>query len=141
MNTMVPSIATLSCRLLLLAIPIILVLSPALSQTDSSKALRDSSVIVTPISRIDTSNGKKSFHETKSPWRAVAYSALLPGAGQLYNENYWKVPVIVGLAGYWVYEWVSLNSNYRDFRDQYSQSISPTLPDGDGHLRTIRDFY
>ena len=66
---------------------------------------------------------------------------MLPGAGQLYNENYWKVPVVAGLAGYWIYEWVSLNSKYKDFRDQYSQSITPTLPSGNGQFLRVRDFY
>ena len=72
---------------------------------------------------------------------AVGLSAILPGAGQIYTKNYWKVPVILGLGGYWVYEWIKLNNNYKDFRDRYSASIQAIPPDGDGQLRSIRDFY
>lgn len=31
-----------------------------------------------------------------SPTRAVWLSALMPGLGQLYNQRYWKLPIIVG---------------------------------------------
>ncbi|MGB5873775.1 MAG: DUF5683 domain-containing protein, partial [Bacteroidota bacterium] len=34
---------------------------------------------------------------SKSPGTALLLSALVPGAGQVYNESYWKVPIIVGL--------------------------------------------
>ena len=30
----------------------------------------------------------------KIPKRAGLYSAILPGAGQVYTKNYWKVPII-----------------------------------------------
>ena len=30
----------------------------------------------------------------KIPKRAALYSALLPGAGQVYTKKYWKVPII-----------------------------------------------
>ena len=31
---------------------------------------------------------------THSPQKAVKYSAIIPGLGQLYNRKWWKVPVI-----------------------------------------------
>jgi hypothetical protein len=79
--------------------------------------------------------------ETKSPWVAVGLSAALPGAGQVYTKNYWKVPVIWGLGGYWVYEWIKQNDKYRDFRDRYRQSITSTSPLGSDQLLGLRDFY
>jgi hypothetical protein len=95
----------------------------------------DSLLIVS--GRRDTAGG----HQTKSPWLAVGLSAALPGLGQIYNRSYWKVPLIWGLGGYWVYEWVHLNNNYRDFRDQYAGSISPSLPGGNNQFLQLRDFY
>jgi len=38
---------------------------------------------------IDT-NRLLSDEPLKSPWGAVARSAVLPGWGQVYNEQYWK---------------------------------------------------
>lgn len=77
----------------------------------------------------------------KSGWLAVGLSAVLPGAGQAYTENYWKIPVIWGLGGYWIYEWTRNNDRYRDFRDQYSQSMTLFPPYGDERLLNLREFY
>lgn len=65
---------------------------------------------------------------------ALGLSALLPGAGQIYTENYWKTPLIWGVCGYWIYEWIQLNNKYKDFRSRYQQNQS------DQYLR-LRDFY
>jgi Family of unknown function (DUF5683) len=50
---------------------------------DSLKARRDS------IYRLETIN----------PRRAALYSAILPGAGQVYNKKYWKVPLVYAALG------------------------------------------
>lgn len=86
-------------------------------------------------------DNQKEFRMAKSPLVAVGLSAILPGAGQIYTKNYWKAPVILGLGGYWVYEWIKLNNNYKDFRDRYYASIQAFPPNGDGQLLKDRDFY
>lgn len=51
------------------------------------------------------------------------YSSILPGLGQAYNRQYWKVPVvyaILGTAGYFI------NFNYKrysSYRQAYIQAI------------------
>jgi hypothetical protein len=42
---------------------------------------------------------KKDHH----PEKAGFYSAMLPGAGQLYNRKYWKIPIVFGALGASVY--------------------------------------
>src|SRR5271170_6668855 len=37
--------------------------------------------------------------ETINPHRAALYSAILPGAGQVYNKKYWKVPIVWAAIG------------------------------------------
>lgn len=86
-------------------------------------------------------NPKKPFKMKKEPWKAVAYSAVLPGAGQFYNESYWKIPVIWGLGGYFVYELIDNNNSYLDYKDQYLNSQTPENPDGNLSLKSLRDFY
>ena len=67
-------------------------------------------------------------------------SAVLPGAGQFYNESYWKVPVILGLGGYFLVEFLDNHELYRDYSDRYEASLG-TTPGGDPQLLTYREFY
>jgi len=79
-------------------------------------------------------------HKSKSPRKAMLFSALLPGAGQLYNESYWKVPVVVGFGIYFASQWLHNNRLYGDYRDQYAQSLLQN-PAGNSRLLQIREFY
>ena len=93
--------------------------------------------VVVQQKKIDTS----AYQPTKSPGKAMLFSAVLPGAGQFYNESYWKVPIVVGFGVYLVYNWIDNNKLYKDYRDQYKQSITPILPNGDPNLLADREFY
>ncbi len=62
-----------------------------------------------------------------SSGRAAIYSALLPGLGQAYNGEYWKIPVYyTGLlaAGYFVY---FNNLNYVRFKRIYAEATNPEI--------------
>jgi hypothetical protein len=63
-----------------------------------------------------------------NPKKAGLYSALIPGLGQLYNHNYWKVPVVyagLGVAGYF---FVTNLDNYQSYRKAYIGRISNPYP-------------
>ncbi|MBE2228289.1 MAG: hypothetical protein IAE93_13125 [Ignavibacteria bacterium] len=83
----------------------------------------------------------KKFRMKKSPTTAVLLSAVLPGAGQFYNESYWKVPIIGGLVGYFGYEYFRNNNLYKDYRNEYTASQTELNPNGDLNLKTLREFY
>lgn len=71
---------------------------------------------------------------SKSPIGAVLRSAVLPGLGQIYNESYWKAPVVWGFLGYFGYIWFDNNKDYKYGRDQFAAT-------GVEYWRTRRNFY
>jgi hypothetical protein len=79
------------------------------------------------------------YQPSKKPWVAVGLSAALPGLGQIYNKSYWKLPILWGLGGYWIYEWNLQNNRYQDFRQKYSASVAQHAPNNE--YLTQRDFY
>ena len=94
------------------------------------------------IAKKDTiKNENYEFQMTRSPWKAVLYSAVIPGAGQFYNQSYWKIPVIWGVGGYFIYEAIRNNNSYIDYRELYEGSISEINPNGDQRYKTLREFY
>ncbi|CUS96476.1 DUF5683 domain-containing protein [Candidatus Chrysopegis kryptomonas] len=93
---------------------------------------------LTAFSQADTLKSVKS-QKSKSPTKAMVLSALLPGLGQFYNESYWKIPVIYGLAGYFIYEFKQNDKNYRYYRDLFVQSLQ--ISGGDYRYKRLRDFY
>jgi len=80
-----------------------------------------------------------------NPKKSGLYSSILPGAGQFYNRQYWKIPIIyvgVGVAGYFL---VDNLKNYRDYRKIYIARLqgdrSDGLPYTDGDIKTLQDTY
>ncbi len=118
-------------------IPLFLFWCPAHSQ-DSAAIRSDTGRATVRLS--DSLPPPAAYHPKKSAWLAVGLSAVAPGAGQIYDANYWKAPVIWGLGGYWVYEWIHLNDKYREFRDAFDASLRASSS-GNSQYLTLRDFY
>jgi hypothetical protein len=72
--------------------------------------------------RVDTvqsrvANDSGAFHMTRSPLLALGLSAVIPGAGQLYLGQAWKLPIIYGLIGGFLYGAYVQNDRYKYTRD------------------------
>lgn len=53
------------------------------------------------MSQAERDSIDKRLHD--NPKKATLYSAILPGAGQVYNKKYWKVPIVytaIGIPAY-----------------------------------------
>jgi len=58
------------------------------------------------------------FHMSKSPLEAILLSAALPGAGQLYLGQAWKLPILYGLLGGFFYGEQIQNRRYHETIDE-----------------------
>ncbi len=59
---------------------------------------------------------KKDGYNPLTPARAAFYSAILPGLGQTYNKDYWKVPVVYGALAIPIYYYATNNTTYKKYR-------------------------
>lgn len=58
-----------------------------------------------------------------SPKKATTLSAILPGAGQIYNKKYWKVPVIYGAIGASLYFAFDQRNQFKDYKNAYLSRV------------------
>jgi hypothetical protein len=79
---------------IIIAVALLIAASNAMAQTTISSTMRDTTVVAA-----DTG----AFHMTKSPLEAVLLSAAIPGAGQVYLGQTWKLPILYGLIGGFAY--------------------------------------
>ena len=74
---------------------------------------------------INYNRGHEDTHTRAS--KATVYSLLLPGLGQIYNKEYWKIPVyytgLLFTASYYVH-W---NKNYHRYKRIYNEITDPDI--------------
>lgn len=78
----------------------------------------------------DTLSKKVSTH---SATRAMYFSMVLPGSGQIYNRKYWKVPLIYGGGYLLISSAISNGKSYLDFLEAYKLRT-------DGNASTIDKY-
>lgn len=101
------------------------------SQISSSDTSR---TILIPEVADTIQNPDTLFIMTKSPWGALARSAIVPGWGQFYNESYLKIPIVWGVLSWFAYNWIQNNREYINYRDLYISNPSTSN-------RRLREFY
>lgn len=79
---------------------------------------------------------EKEVKKEHSPHKATIYAMVLPGWGQIYNRQWWKLPILYGGIGATVYG-ISWNSKqYKKFKTAYmdyslyiqEKALNPDLP-------------
>ena len=75
-------------------------------------------------------DGTMNFQSDKhpDPGKATVYSILFPGMGQIYNGEYWKIPIYWGAIAGGVYFYSDNKRNYERYKWIYDQASS-TDPD------------
>ena len=59
------------------------------------------------------------------PGKATLYSILLPGLGQAYNGEYWKIPIYWGVLIGTVHYYETNTVNYKRFKRIHHEATSP----------------
>lgn len=82
------------------------------------------------------------------PKKALWMSMAVPGLGQIYNRSWWKTPLIYGGLGVSIWFISDNSTNYKRFREAYSESFKPDTENilvkqypNQESLRRIRDIY
>ncbi|MDR0824088.1 MAG: DUF5683 domain-containing protein [Prevotella sp.] len=78
--------------------------------------------------------GKPEFKPDSK--KAVIYSAIFPGLGQLYNRKYWKLPIVIGGALGLTYAITWNGARYNDYSQAYKDLVLGT---GNSYLNYVRD--
>ena len=62
--------------------------------------------------------------EYPHPGKATLYSILVPGLGQIYNREYWKLPIYLGAMAFAIHYCIDCNVNFQRFRSIYLEATS-----------------
>ena len=85
-------------------------------------------------SEIDTSSIKFEIKFKPDPKKAIIYSAIFPGLGQIYNRKYWKLPIVYGGFLGCVYA-ITWNSNQYNEYSNASRDFTDDKPETDSWIR------
>lgn len=69
-------------------------------------------------------------YKKKSPTKAALLSAVFPGAGQMYNGRFWKVPFVYAAIGISGYYFIRNQRWYKDYLEgyvNYSNTKDPSI--------------
>lgn len=58
------------------------------------------------------------------PAKAAFYGAVLPGLGQAYNKDYWKLPIVYGALGTGIYFAVDNSREFQRYRTAFKQRLA-----------------
>ena len=93
---------------------------------------------------LSTVGFSQKIQKDKSPKKAALYSAILPGAGQVYTKKYWKVPIVYGglvTSFYFINENNSKYIEYREAALLSHETGENQLGYSYSDLRTLKEHY
>jgi hypothetical protein len=116
-NSLLLLVAVISCH----ALQAQDTLSPAKKIVDT---VRHPATIVTDTIKAAPRKDSPVIHlnapfANHSPRKATLYAAVLPGLGQYYNREYWKIPLVYAALGTCTYFFITNLDQYTTYRDAY----------------------
>lgn len=93
------------------------------NSTSSSKEKTLSPAVETTISSQSGLSDTTTEERRVTPKKAALLSAVLPGAGQIYNKKYWKLPLVYGAIGTAGFLFVNNRYWYQQYRTAYINDL------------------
>lgn len=124
------------------------ILAFILLMTTAAFAQSDSAVVVSQKAT-DTLTTNTKMEKVHNPKVAIALSAVIPGAGQIYNRKWWKVPIVyacLGTASYFIYDFSTQTKRYKmEYRYRTTGELDKLDPklsmNSDDNILAERNFY
>lgn len=99
------------------------------------------------VTRVHTTDS--AMRKMHNPKIAVALSAVIPGAGQIYNRKWWKVPIVyagLGASGYFIYYFAvqtkSYQTEYRNRLKGETDKLNPQFANySDENILALKNNY
>lgn len=105
-------------------------------QYNNSQSAQDS--LANAMQDTTTYTEKKKWSWKNNPTVATLASAILPGAGQIYNKKYWKAPIVWGLVGVTAYFFSLSNQRYLDYREASFNAQGYTMSESGEPIKESR---
>ena len=106
----------------------------------SLQIINDTAKTIGKLTVADSTKVKRKSKRDWSTWqpdpkRAMWLAIVLPGAGQIYNQKYWKLPIIYGGFVGSIYAMRWNNQMYRDYSQAYLD-----IMDNDPNTKSYEEF-
>lgn len=116
----------------------------AVPDTSMNQVIPDSAIAkqqeVKELPNAEENTSYRPTEQQHNAKKAGLYSAILPGAGQLYNKDYWKIPLIYAGAGVASYFFINNQKNYRKYRRAYITRLDNDLSNDEEPLRSAQEI-
>lgn len=123
---------------------------PVKKQRDTVNTRGDTTSVLVPFKPKSEQPKERVYHpdSTHLPHTAIMKSLTIPGTGQIYNRQYWKLPIVYGGFALLGYSFYVAQTNYKDYLKQavalQRGGLGDTEKFGTAQLSTIivyKDFY
>ncbi len=100
------------------------------AQTDKKELIKTS--IITDSSKIIPAKKDSAIKQKHIPRIATRRSAMIPGWGQAYNREYWKIPLVYGALAIPTFTFFDNNNYYKMCKFAYDAVYAATVGNSNG---------